>query len=256
VLESCFRHVIARVIEEVPSARAALFVGGKSMGGRIATYVAAADPKLPLDGLVLLGYPLHPPGKPDQRRDKHLPDIGRPILFVQGTRDTFGTPAELAPVIDAIGASALHVVDGGDHSFKISKKDPAAQTAVYERVQRAMLAWMKAIVAAKLHGVPMFYWLAYPHGEASLYAAQTGVARYRLLYSLRGALQRLVLYRIIMPACTHVFVQSEQMRRDVAREGIPLDRMTAVPSSVNLRDLDARAGPADDGRSLGGSGGS
>ncbi len=103
-----------------------------------------------------------------------------------------------------------------------------------------------AIVAAKLHGVPMFYWLAYPHGEASLYAAQTGVARYRLLYSLRGALQRLVLYRIIMPACTHVFVQSEQMRRDVAREGIPLDRMTAVPSSVNLRDLDARAGPADD----------
>ncbi len=73
-----------------------------------------------------------------------------------------------------------------------------------------------------------------------------GVARYRLLYSLRGALQRFVLYRIIMPACTHVFVQSEQMRRDVAREGIPLDRMTAVPSSVNLRDLDAKAGPADD----------
>ena len=103
-----------------------------------------------------------------------------------------------------------------------------------------------AIVAAKLHGVPVFYWLAYPHGEASLYAAQNGVARYRLLYSLRGAVQRFVLYRIIMPACTHVFVQSEQMRRDVAREGIPLDRMTAVPSSVNLRDLDARAGPADD----------
>jgi glycosyltransferase involved in cell wall biosynthesis len=101
-----------------------------------------------------------------------------------------------------------------------------------------------AIVAAKLHGVPVFYWLAYPHGEASLYAARTGVARYRLLYRLRGALQRLVLYRIIMPACAHVFVQSEQMRRDVAREGIPLERTTAVPSSVNLRDLDTKAGPA------------
>ena len=103
-----------------------------------------------------------------------------------------------------------------------------------------------AIAAAKLHGVPVFYWLAYPHGEASQYAADQGVARYRLLYRLRGALQRLVLYRIIMPACTHVFVQSEQMRRDVAREGIPLERMTAVPSSVNLRELDSKAGPVDD----------
>jgi glycosyltransferase involved in cell wall biosynthesis len=98
-----------------------------------------------------------------------------------------------------------------------------------------------AIAAAKLHGVPVFYWLAYPHGEASLYAARSGVARYRLIYRLRGVLQRFLLYRVIMPACAHVFVQSEQMRRDVAREGIPLEAMTAVPSSLNLRDLDANA---------------
>jgi glycosyltransferase involved in cell wall biosynthesis len=103
-----------------------------------------------------------------------------------------------------------------------------------------------AIAAAKLYGVPVFYWLAYPHGEASLYAARSGVARYRWIYRWRGALQRFVLYRIIMPACTHVFVQSEQMRRDVAREGIPLESMTAVPSSLNLRDLDAQAGATDD----------
>jgi glycosyltransferase involved in cell wall biosynthesis len=103
-----------------------------------------------------------------------------------------------------------------------------------------------AIAAAKLHGVPVFYWLAYPHGEASLYAASKGIARYRWLYRLRGAMQRIVLYRIIMPACTHVFVQSEQMRRDVAKEGIPLDSMTAVPSSLNLRDIDAAAGVADE----------
>jgi predicted alpha/beta-hydrolase family hydrolase len=149
-LESCFRHVIARVRDEVPSARAALFVGGKSMGGRIATQVAAADATLPLDGLVLLGYPLHPPGKPDQRRDKHLPDVGRPMLFVQGTRDAFGTPAERAPIVDALGASAaLHIVDGGDHSFKTSKKDPAAQSAVYGRVQQAVTTWMNAITAGK-----------------------------------------------------------------------------------------------------------
>jgi len=103
-----------------------------------------------------------------------------------------------------------------------------------------------AIAAAKLHGVPVFYWLAYPHGEASLYAARSGVARYSWIYRLRGAVQRFVLYRIIMPACSHVFVQSEQMRRDVAGEGIPLEAMTAVPSSLNLRDIDALVGGAED----------
>jgi glycosyltransferase involved in cell wall biosynthesis len=96
-----------------------------------------------------------------------------------------------------------------------------------------------AVAAAKLRGVPVFYWLAYPHGEASLYAAANGVARYRFLYRLRGAFQRFVLYRLIMPSCAHVFVQSEQMKLDVAAEGIPLEKMTAVPSSVNLDDMDA-----------------
>jgi glycosyltransferase involved in cell wall biosynthesis len=103
-----------------------------------------------------------------------------------------------------------------------------------------------AIIAAKLYGVPVFYWLAYPHGEASLYAARNRVARYRWIYHLRGALQRFVLYRIIMPACKHVFVQSEQMRRDVSCEGVPLEFMTAVPSSLNLRDLDAQTGAPHD----------
>jgi glycosyltransferase involved in cell wall biosynthesis len=100
-----------------------------------------------------------------------------------------------------------------------------------------------AIAAAKLHGVPVFYWLAYPHGEASLYAAKKGVARYAVWYALRGRFQRFVLYRLIMPACAHVFVQSEQMRLDVAKQGIPLAKMTAVPSSVNLDDMDAAASP-------------
>jgi glycosyltransferase involved in cell wall biosynthesis len=116
------------------------------------------------------------------------------------------------------------------------------------QIKDKYLGALFAIAAAKLHGVPVFYWLAYPHGEASLYAASSGVARYRLIYRLRGALQRFLLYRVIMPACTHVFVQSEQMRRDVAREGIPLESMTPVPSSLNLRDLDARAGADDDAR--------
>src|SRR6266513_2442745 len=109
----------------------------------LATQFAAADPDLPIAGVVLLGYPLHPPGKPDQRRDKHLPAVGRPMLFIQGTRDAFGTPTELAPVLDAIGPSAsIHVVSGGDHSLKLARKDPAAQAAVYDEVQRTIVEWM------------------------------------------------------------------------------------------------------------------
>jgi len=144
VLEACYRAVIASVHAQLPAAKRALFIGGKSMGGRIATQVAAADSALPIVGLVLLGYPLHPPGRPTERRDKHLPAVGRPMLFVQGARDAFGTPAELAPVVESIGPSAsIHVVAGGDHSLKLARKDPAAQAAAYDQVQRTIVEWMK-----------------------------------------------------------------------------------------------------------------
>ena len=144
-LEACYRAVIDAIAAEVESARRALFIGGKSMGGRIATQVAAADPQLRLAGLVLLGYPLHPPGKPAERRDKHLPAIGRPMLFVQGTRDAFGTPEELAPILAALQpAPLLHAVTKGDHSFKLSRKDPAAQAGVYADVQRAIAAFIES----------------------------------------------------------------------------------------------------------------
>lgn len=150
VLESCFRRVVMHIYDELPSARAALFVGGKSMGGRIATQMAAEDPDVPIDGLVLLGYPLHPAGRPEPRRDKHLPSVGRPMLFVQGSRDAFGTPNELIPIVQALGPSAaLRVIDGGDHSFKIGKRDPEAQLAIYLEVQHTMVTWMGAITAGK-----------------------------------------------------------------------------------------------------------
>ena len=147
VLEACYRSVITTVHAEVASAKHALFVGGKSMGGRIATQVAAADHTLPINGLLLLGYPLHSPGRRADRRDKHLPAVGRPMLFVQGTRDGFGTPAELAPIVDVIGSSAtIHAIVGGDHSLKLARKDPAAQLAVYDDVQRQMVRWMQSVM--------------------------------------------------------------------------------------------------------------
>jgi predicted alpha/beta-hydrolase family hydrolase len=142
-LEACYRAVIDAVRTDVESARQRLYIGGKSMGGRIASQVAAADAALPLSGLVFLGYPLHPPGRPAERRDKHLPSIARPMLFVQGTRDAFGTPAELAPILAALQPPpVVHVVAQGDHSLKLPRKDPAAQAAVYADVQRAIVDFM------------------------------------------------------------------------------------------------------------------
>jgi uncharacterized protein len=148
VLESCYRAVIAAVRDRVDSAQHALFIGGKSMGGRIATQVAAADAGLPLTGLVLLGYPLHPPGRPDKLRDAHLPSVARPMLFVQGTRDAFGTPDELEPILARVApAPAMHAVGGGDHSFKVSGRDKGTQTAVYEEIQGAISRWMSALTS-------------------------------------------------------------------------------------------------------------
>jgi predicted alpha/beta-hydrolase family hydrolase len=120
VLEAAWRQAM----EAATGAFAGLpiAIGGKSMGGRIASHVAAQG----IDGvraLVFLGYPLHPPGKPDQRRDAHLPAIAQPMLFVQGTRDGFGTAAEIAALLPSLQRATLHEVAGGDHSFKVSARN-------------------------------------------------------------------------------------------------------------------------------------
>src|SRR5262249_14348665 len=146
VLDACYVAVIHSVRQHFGTARAALFIGGKSMGGRIATHVAAADLALPVAGLVLLGYPLHPPGKPTERRDAHLGDIRRPLLIVQGSRDTFGTPAEFESLVSTLSPPpTMHIVEGGDHSFKVSRGGQAAQAAVYVDVQRTIVDWIETI---------------------------------------------------------------------------------------------------------------
>lgn len=148
-LEACYRGVIDTVRGDRGLQRDALFIGGKSMGGRIATQVAAAAPGIPLSGLVLLGYPLHPPGKPAERRDRHLPAVRRPMLFIQGSRDAFGTPDQLRPVLESLDPkSTLRVVENGDHSFKLPRTDAAGQAAVYANIQQDIVRWMRPIVAA------------------------------------------------------------------------------------------------------------
>ncbi len=93
-LESCYRAVIDAALKHAKLKKNRLVIGGKSMGGRIASQVAAADGKN-IAGLVLLGYPLHPPGRPDKMRDQHLKEIQAPMRFVQGSRDAFGTADEM-----------------------------------------------------------------------------------------------------------------------------------------------------------------
>jgi uncharacterized protein len=132
VLEAAFRSAIDDA-RELVGVKPALFIGGKSMGGRIATHLAAAwanHPVGPLRGVIALGYPLHPPGKPDQPRTAHLPSIEVPMLIVQGERDAFGTPDELRPVIRTMKSRVmLHVVDGGDHSLAVRRTTDHAAVA-------------------------------------------------------------------------------------------------------------------------------
>ncbi|HEV2906465.1 MAG TPA: alpha/beta family hydrolase [Actinomycetota bacterium] len=95
-----------------------VWAGGKSLGGRIASMVVADG--VPAKGLVFVGYPLHPPGKPERIRDAHLSSIRVPMLFLQGTKDPFARPDLLEKTIRKLGERAtLHPIEGGDHSFRI-----------------------------------------------------------------------------------------------------------------------------------------
>jgi predicted alpha/beta-hydrolase family hydrolase len=137
--------------EAIDAARAAfpampLFIGGKSMGGRIASHVAAQANCRPLAGLVFFGYPLHPPGKPHQRRDAHLPSITEPMLFIQGSRDTFGTASEIASLLPRLARATLYEVAGGDHSLKVPARAGRSAAAVFEDVLDAAVKWMVEVI--------------------------------------------------------------------------------------------------------------
>src|SRR5207237_2970466 len=143
--ESCYLAVIQAALGHKKLKGNRLVIGGKSMGGRIASQVAAAlsnqnsemskQKAIEIDGLVFLGYPLHPPGRPDKLRDEHLKGIHTPMLFVQGARDAFGTAAEIGAVIERLRLPAtIHAIEGGDHSFKVSKSQGEPQQNVYEAI--------------------------------------------------------------------------------------------------------------------------
>jgi predicted alpha/beta-hydrolase family hydrolase len=119
-----------------------LFIGGKSMGGRIASHVAAQGVD-DVRGLVFFGYPLHPPGQPEKRRDAHLQQISLPMLFIQGSLDTFGNEAEMRALMPALKRGDLHVIAGGDHSFKV-KGGANAVAAAFEQAVATAASWIKS----------------------------------------------------------------------------------------------------------------
>lgn len=144
-LESCYRAVINAALNHRKLKKNRLVIGGKSMGGRIASQVAAAEGDR-IAGLVFLGYPLHPPGRPDKLRAEHLQDIHAPMLFAQGARDSFGTRDEIGAVIKKLRLPAtLYVIEGGDHSFKVPKKLGVPQEKVYENVMDKVVEWTRTV---------------------------------------------------------------------------------------------------------------
>jgi len=132
-LRACFRSVVHQVRSRFEP-RTTL-IGGKSMGGRVASYIA--DDTEGVDGLIFLGYPLHPPGKQDRMRDAHLYESSTPMLFISGTRDPLAREDLLDDVVRRIGARARLVwIQGGDHSFQVRKSDaetlPTALAAILD----------------------------------------------------------------------------------------------------------------------------
>ena len=147
VLENAFAAVWREIGAELQSGHA-MFAGGKSMGGRIASQAAAANALAPRPaGLVFFGYPLHPPGAPEKRRDKHLAATRAPMLFLHGARDPFGDPDEMRDLVARLSSSRLHIVAGGDHSLVATKREDPAGRAVDDAIGIAA-RWILATAGA------------------------------------------------------------------------------------------------------------
>ncbi len=142
LLLATWRAVIDAVRQDDSLAPGQLFLAGKSMGGRIASLAVAEGE--PCDGLIFLGYPLHPPGKPDRLRADHLSRITCPMLFIQGSRDRLCDLEKLREVLQTLSAPVtLHVIEGGDHSFKVPKRMGRSEDEVWREIALVMGNWIE-----------------------------------------------------------------------------------------------------------------
>jgi len=146
-LEAAVREAVAELSARTKLPLDRLVVGGRSMGGRICSMIAAEDGAL---GVVLLGYPLHPPGKPETLRVDHFPKLRLPVLFASGTRDAFGTPAELQRHAKKIkGPVTFHWIDTADHGFKPLKASGLTQADALGAVAQEVVLFVQGLPGAK-----------------------------------------------------------------------------------------------------------
>lgn len=150
VLEATWRAALAEIRRQGMPRSGRVAIGGKSMGGRMASHVMASDaPPAGVAALVLLGYPLHPPGQPQKLRTAHLPALRTPTLVVQGSRDEFGSDEEVRAAFAVVPAPVeWHVVTGGDHSFKVTRSAGRSQADVMAGIYDAVAAWVHRTTGA------------------------------------------------------------------------------------------------------------
>lgn len=145
VLERTMRHAIAMLGRDPSAAPAHLFVGGRGIGGRVAAHLATTQVRV--DGLFFLGFPLHPPGRPDELRVERLFRIVSPMLFVQGTRDRQCDIPRLRKVLLRVGApTALHVVEEADQAFRVPRKTGRSDADVQREVLEALEGWIGRVL--------------------------------------------------------------------------------------------------------------
>ena len=136
VLEETWLRVVETVRAETASR---IVAGGRSMGGRYASLMAAKAKNV--DALALFAYPLHPPGNPERPRDGHFPGIAVPTFFCSGTRDSFGTPEELRAAAAEVPNAALHFLESADHGFAVPRSTGRTRDGVWAEAAEAFLSW-------------------------------------------------------------------------------------------------------------------
>ena len=155
VLEDAFRRAVAGAMAHRHVRASRVMIGGKSMGGRMATHLAASldkwpDAVPPPSGVIVFGYPLSPPrSRRTGDRVTHLVSLRVPTLIVQGTRDPFGGPDEIREAVGEAAPIRIHTVPTGDHSFAVLKSSGQDQAAVHAGIQDAVVDWIRAQIAAR-----------------------------------------------------------------------------------------------------------
>jgi uncharacterized protein len=141
VAQAAVRAAVEEAARHLPGIP--LFAGGKSFGGRMTSQAQATKPLAGVQGIVFVGFPLHPAGKPSTERAKHLADVKVPMLFLQGTRDELADLDLVRETTTKLGGRAtLHVVDGADHSFHVLVRSGRNDVQVRDELLDVMARWM------------------------------------------------------------------------------------------------------------------